>query len=989
MQGKGYIRFFAILLAIVFIGQFLLTYPTSTVERNADSYANNIAAAGGDWQVARAAYLDSMSSVKIAGTKYLKEYTYQDLKKQQLALGLDLKGGMSVVLQVDLEDFVLNMGKKSTDPAFNAALKSASTILQSDGGSDYITVFASEFKKASNGQPLASVFARNEVLASAGIKFDSDDAVVLRALREKANETVKSTYDRLKERIDEFGVTQPNVSLDASRDLIVVELPGVDNPKRALNMLEATAKLEFWDVYRLNDPGIAEALQAADAKAKAMMSGDTSQTKVDTSAAAQAGPIFSNLQVNGQLQFSPAVFGLADKNKTKYISEWLEKPGVKSMFPSDLRFAWSQKPLKAGVTSGDGSIYELYALKSKKGGQGAGLDGSTVTDALVSPDESGRAAVSLKMNTTGARLWGEMTTAAFNDNKKQIAVVLDDKVVSAPNVNSPILTGDSQITGSYTIEEAQDFARILQIGKLPAKPKPIQVSVVGPSLGQDNINKSLISLGIGLLAIILLMSSYYSTAGVISIIALLVNIFFIVGSLTSYGTVLTLPGIAGIVLTMAAAVDANVIIYERCREELAEGKSLIQSIRDGFWNSYPAIFDANISNLLIAFVMAYFGLGPIKGFAVVLIIGIVSTIFTAVFLVQFLMEEWVNRGNDVKFSQPWSANIFRNIKYDWVGKRKYAYFVSTIIILAGFASYFTRGFELGVDFKGGYSYNVQFASGTDVNAESLRNAMTAKLGGTPIVKAIDTKNSFNIVTSYLVDDNSTEASEKVLAKIHEGVNSISPVSIDDFKKHDATATHITSFSKVGSYVADDIRNSAFLATALSLLLIFIYILVRFNKWQFSLGAVIALFHDVLLVLALFSMLHGILPFSLEIDQAFVAALLTVIGYSMNDTIVVYDRIREFINKYSGKSKAEVINDAINNTLSRTVMTSFITFLSMFILFAFGGSSVRGFAFALVVGIVVGTYSSIFVATPIMVDLTSEDLTDAPKPVEKKTASTNA
>lgn len=989
MQGKGYIRFFAILLAIVFIGQFLLTFPTSKVERDADSYANNAAAAGKDWKTARAAYLDSMSSVKIAGTKYLKEYTYQDLKKQQLALGLDLKGGMSVVLQVDLEDFVKNMSKGSTDPAFLTALKNASTALQQGGGSDYITVFASEFKKASNGQPLASVFARNEVLTSAGIKFDSDDAVVIRALREKANETVKSTYDRLKERIDEFGVTQPNVSLDASRDLIVVELPGVDNPKRALAMLEATAKLEFWDVYRLNDPGIAEALQAADAKAKALMSGDTSQTKVDTSKNAQAGPIFSNLQVNGQLQFSPAVWGLADKNKTKYISEWLEKPAVKASFPSDLRFAWSQKPLKAGVTSGDGSIYELYALKSKKGGQGPGLDGSTVTDAIVSPDEAGRAAVSLKMNTAGARAWGEMTTAAFNDNKKQIAVVLDDKVVSAPNVNSPILTGDSQITGSYTIEEAQDFARILQIGKLPAKPKPIQVSVVGPSLGQDNINKSLISLGVGLLAIILLMSTYYSTAGVISIIALLVNIFFIVGSLTSYGTVLTLPGIAGIVLTMAAAVDANVIIYERCREELAEGKSLIQAIKDGFWHSYPAIFDANISNLLIAFVMAYFGLGPIKGFAVVLIIGIISTIFTAVFLAQYIMEEWVNRGNDVKFSQPWSATMFRNINYDWVGKRKYAYAVSAILIIAGIASYFSRGFELGVDFKGGYSYNIQFAEGTNVSAESLRDAVTAKLGGTPIVKAIDTKNSFNIVTSYLVDDNSSEASDKVMAKIYEGVNTIAPVSLDEFKKHDASGTHVTSFSKVGSYVADDIRNSAFLATALSLLLIFFYITFRFSKWQFSLGAVIALFHDVLLVLALFSMLHGILPFSLEIDQAFVAALLTVIGYSMNDTVVVYDRIREFINKYSGKSKAEVINDAINNTLSRTIMTSFITFLSMFILFAFGGSSVRGFAFALVVGIVVGTYSSIFVATPIMVDLTSENLTDAPKPVEKKAASTNA
>lgn len=989
MQGKGFIRFFAIVLAIVFLGQFLLTFPTSTVERNAHNHASGVAAAGGDYKAARAAYLDSMSTVKIAGTKWLKEYTYQDLKKQQLALGLDLKGGMSVVLQVDLQEFVRTMGNNSKDPAFVSALDKASATLSQGGGSDYISIFAKEFKTASNGQPMASIFSRNESLSN-DIKFDSGDDVVVRVLRQKANETVKSTYDRLKERIDEFGVTQPNVSLDATRDLIVVELPGVDNPKRARNMLSATAKLEFWDVYRLTDPGVFPALQSADAKAKAMMAGDTSSvTTVDTSANAQRGPIFSNLQINGQLAFGPAVLGLADKNKIKYINEWLEKPAVKGFFPSDMVFAWSQKPVKANATDGEGSTYELYALKAKRGGSGsgAGLDGGCVTNASVSPDETGKAAVSLKMNTTGARIWGEMTTAAFNDKKKQIAVVLDDKVVSAPNVNSPILSGDSQITGNYTIEEAQDFARILQIGKLPAKTKIIQESVVGPSLGQDNINKSLISLGLGLLAIIFLMSTYYSSAGVLAIVGLIVNIFFIIGSLTSYGTVLTLPGIAGIVLTMASAVDANVIIYERCREELAEGKKLLEAVRDGFKHSYPAIFDANISNLLIAFVMAYFGLGPIKGFAVVLIIGIVSTLFTAVFLVQYLMEWWMNRGNNVSFSQRWSSNILRNVNYDWVGKRKYAYIVSSLVIALGIGSYFTRGFELGVDFKGGYSYNVQFAENSNVSVEALRNAIEANLssGGVPIVKAIDTKNSFNIVTSYMIDDNSSEASEKVTAKIHEAINSLTPVSLDEFKKHDFGGTHITSFSKVGSYVADDIRNSAFKATALSLLLIFLYITFRFSKWQFSLGAVIALFHDVLLVLALFSMLHGVLPFSLEIDQAFVAALLTVIGYSMNDTVVVYDRIREFINKYSGKSKAEVINDAINNTLSRTVMTSFITFLSMFILFAFGGSSVRGFAFALVVGIVVGTYSSIFVATPIMVDLTSENLTDAPNPVQKKTA----
>ncbi len=979
MQGKGFIRFFAIVLAVVFLLQFLLTFPTNRVDSNAHNYAQGIAN-GNDavYKVERARYLDSMSSEVLFSIPLLKTYTYQDLKKQQLALGLDLKGGMSVVMQVDLQDFINSLGKKAPDAAFQTALKNAGERLK-NGGTDYVTLFAEEFKKA-GGQSLAAIFSRNEALSSR-IKFDTPDDVVVRILRENATETVKTTYDRLKERIDEFGVTQPNVSLDAARDLIVVELPGVDNPKRARNLLSATAALEFWDVYRVIDPGVVAGLQMADAKAKMLMSNDTSSVvKVDSS---NMGPILSNMSLNSTGQMGLAVIGTAEKNKINLINSYLQNPAVKSLFPRDLVFSWSEKAQK-GADGKIGNTYELYALKNKKSGEGASLSGDCVTDASVNTDPvSGQVAVSLKMNSEGARKWGEMTTAAAKDNNREVAVVLDEKVVSAPRVNDAILTGDSQISGSYTLEEGQDFARILKIGRLPAKTQIIQESVVGPSLGQDNINKSLISLGLGLLAIIVLMSTYYSTAGIISVVALLVNIFFIMGALTSYGTVLTLPGIAGIVLTMASAVDANVIIYERCREELAEGKSIAQAIKDGFYNSYSAIFDANISNLLIAFVMAYFGLGPIKGFAVVLIVGIIFTLFTAVFLCHLMMEYWFEKGNKIEFSKPWSSNLLTNVKYDWVGKRKIAYAASALFILAGVASYFVRGFELGVDFKGGYSYNVQFAE--NVNDQALRSILDQKFGSNTIVKAIDTKNSYNIVTPYLIDDNTTEATEKVIEKLFEGVKEVAPgVTLEDFRKQDNPGkTHISAFSKVGSYVADDIRNSSFKAIALSLLLIFIYVAFRFNKWQFSAGAVLALFHDVLLVMAFFTLFHGILPFSMEIDQAFVAAILTVIGYSMNDTIVVYDRIREYIHKYTGMSKAEVINDAINNTLSRTMMTSFITFLSMFILFAFGGSSVRGFAFALLIGIVVGTYSSIFVATPIMVDLTDENLTDAPQPVVAK------
>jgi SecD/SecF fusion protein len=979
MQGKGLIRFFAILVAIVFLGQFLLTFKTNKVESDAHNFATAIAN-GNDaaYKISRAKYLDSVSSEVVFGIPYIKDYTYQDLKKQQIALGLDLKGGMSVVLQVDLQDFVKQMGKNSSDAAFQTALKAAAERLK-QGGTDYISTFAEEFKKA-GGQSLATIFSRNEILANR-IKFDTPDAAVVSILRADANETVKSTYDRLKDRIDEFGVTQPNVSLDAARDLIVVELPGVDNPKRARELLVATAALEFWDVYRISDPAIG-ALQNADAKAKMLMANDTSATiKLDS----VAGPIFSNLQINAQGQLGTAVIGVAEKNKKEIISQWLNNPEVKELFPPDMKFAWSQKPNKNLTTDKSSPLYELYALKAERGGEGPSLNGDVVTEARVETDpQSGEPGVQLRMNEVGAKKWGQLTSIAAKDNNREVAVVLDGSVVSAPRVNDAILTGVSSITGDYNVEEAQDFARILQIGRLPAKPMIIQESVVGPSLGQENINKSFISLGIGLLAIILLMCTYYSTAGIISIVALLVNLLFILGCLASYGTVLTLPGIAGIVLTMAAAVDANVIIYERVREELAHGKDVMQAIKDGFYNSYPAIFDANISNLLIALVMFYFGLGPIKGFAIVLIIGILCTLFTAVLLCQLIMEYW-GKDHKIEFSKPWSLNLLTGIKYDWVGKRKIAYIASTIFILAGVASFFTRGFQLGVDFQGGYSYNIEFAENIDL--ENFKTKLAGKVGEGAIVKAIDTKNTYNVITAFNINDNSKEASDVVTAKIFEAIKEVSPsASLEEFKKQDnAGKTHVSSFSKVGSYVADDIRNSAGKALGLSLLLIFLYIAFRFNKWQFSVGAIIALFHDVLLVMAFFTLFHGILPFSMEIDQAFIAAILTVVGYSMNDTVIVYDRIREFIHQYTGKSKGEVINDAINNTLSRTLMTSFITLLSITILFVLGGSSVRGFAFALLIGIVVGTYSSIFVATPIMMDLTSDNLTDAPKAVEAKKA----
>lgn len=521
--------------------------------------------------------------------------------------------------------------------------------------------------------------------------------------------------------------------------------------------------------------------------------------------------------------------------------------------------------------------------------------------------------------------------------------------------------------------EATDLANILQVGKLPARTQIIQESLVGPSLGHENIQRSLTSVGLAFALLLAFMVLYYVGGGIVSIIALFTNLFFIIGALASYGTVLTLPGIAGIVLTMGMAVDANVIIYERIREELRHGKTLGMAVKDGFQQSYSAIIDANVTTLLTALVLSYFGLGPIKGFAIVLIIGILFTLFTAVLLSRLMVEYWIGKDRPMSFASNWSKNILANVDINWISLRKYGYMFSAALILAGAISFFTRGFELGVDLKGGYSYNIQFAEGTNVDSDILRKELGDQFGGTPVVKAVDTRNTFNVTTSYLVDDNSEDAPVKVMDKLFAGVNAISGGNLDEtaFKATSGDGTHIISSSKVGPTIAEDIKDSSLYSTMFALLLIFLYLFIRFNKWQFSLGAVIALLHDVLATLSIFTLFHGILPFSMEVDQAFVAAILTVIGYSVNDTVIVFDRIREFLGAYTGKTKEDVFNLAINNTLSRTIITSGTTLLVVLALFLFGGASIKGFAFALLFGVLFGTYSSVFIASALVVDLTKE------------------
>ncbi len=1014
MQGKGVIKFFLWVLAIVCFIQYMYWLPTRKIEKAADRHGQEVAAkisnpdeAQAAARTARTEYLDSMSDESVLSIPYIADYTYQDLKSRQLALGLDLKGGLSEVLQVNLKEFIRTLSKDSKDPTFINALDKAESELSS-AQSDFVTLFGNAWAENSDGKSMAQIFARNPVLQEE-VKFNTSDEEVLRVLREKADETVDLTFKRLKDRIDRLGVTQPNVTLDKARDLIFVELPGVDNPERAKNYLQASAKLEFWEVFRLNQ-NIFNTFYSIDKKLK-NSEGDTTsvvdetQVKtieryepqyddfgnivdsilvIDTIGAeedpfANAGPLLSKLTINGQggqLQYPLYVVGIADKNKRDAINEILQRKEFKSMFPKDIKFLWDYKPFTNYSTGEKTNQYLLNAIRIPRGGGKAPLEGDHVVRATSQPDPTtGKVAVTLYMDQEGARIWGKMTSEAFADNSRSIAIVLDDGVVSAPSVNGPITGGVSEISGNFSIQEGQDLANILEIGKLPAQTEIIQESIVGPSLGAENIRSSFISLVIGFLLVLVFMVLYYAVGGFISILCLFANLFFIFGTLSSFGTVLTLPGIAGIVLTIGMAVDANVIIFERIREELRSGKGMKQAISEGFQASYSAIIDANVTTFLTAAILAYFGLGPIKGFAVVLMVGVVSSILTAVLMGRLLIDYWMEKGWKMSFWNDWSKNVLANVNIDWIGRRKTTYTISAVAIILSLAAIFVRGFDLGVDFKGGYSYTVEFDPSVEVGADDIRSQLSQVLTSAPVVKAVSTQNVYNIVTDENITDNTTTGQDKVTHLIFDGLKNISGVteSYDQFSNASHVGTHINAISKVGPTIADDIKKSSLEAGIFALLMIFFYIFIRFNKWQYSLGAVAALFHDTIIVLGIFAAFWGIFPFSMEIDQAFIAAILTVIGYSINDTVIVFDRIREYLGIYVNKSKTDVFNLAINSTLSRTLITSMTTLFVVFVLFAFGGSSIKGFAFAILIGILVGTYSSIFIASPIVHDLSEDDM----------------
>ncbi|MBK8443486.1 MAG: protein translocase subunit SecDF [Sphingobacteriales bacterium] len=996
MQGKGLIRAFTILLLLICLYQLSFTFFANRWDKKADSYAVTFDSdkESAAYKNARRAYIDSIQNLKVINLGFT-DFTYKQVKEQQLNLGLELQGGMNVVLQASLDDLIKSMANNSKDPNFLAALQNAKTR-QTDAQEDYVTLFGQEYAKlVPGGNGLAPIFSASSQYQSR-IPFNATDAQVLEVIRGESDQAVQRTYEVIKARIDRFGVAQPNVNLQPATGRIVVELPGVDDPERVRKLLQATAKLEFWETYEqsndmmkwLNDANdVLKKKSPADSKSTAAATdstntataaadssaavGDSTSLVMNDDSAATAQP--DSTKSREQLRkenpfyavFQPSnqvgpVIGFVVQKDTAALNKYLSDVDVKNIFPKNLKFLYGNKPQV--VTNEDGnpssSIYPIYAIKSPSVEFQPRLDGGYIVDSRHDFDINNDVVVNMQMNPEGANIWKKMTGENVG---KFIAIALDDQIYSAPTVNQEIAGGNSQISGGFDLKEAEDLANILKVGKLPAPARIVEEAVVGPSLGEKSISAGLWSLMAAFLAIMVFMLAYYNNSGWVANVALLLNLFIIVGVLASLGATLTLPGMAGIVLTIGMAVDANVLIFERIREELAQGIPLRKAVIDGYTKSYAPIIDSNLTTLISAVVMLIFGLGPIKGFATILTIGIFSSLFTAVLLARYINEWAVNKNWNLKFSFPWSEPKSRNYKF--LQNRKLAYTISIALIVVGAISMVVRGFDLGVDLRGGRTFVVQFDKAMDT--DQVAGALQAQFEKAPLVRTYGSNNQFKITTDYKIASDNPETDTEVEQKLYEGVKGLyahAPTFGDFHSKYKLSS------QKVGPTIADDISQSAWVASILAAIGIFLYIFLRFRKWQFGLAAVLCMVHDALVILSLFSLLPGIMPFSMEIDQTFIAAILTILGYSVNDTVIVFDRIREYVKKYPKRDKMQLMNDAINTTLSRTIITSLVTFMVVFILFLFGGDTLKGFSFALMVGIVLGTLSSIFVAAPIVYDL---------------------
>lgn len=1001
MQNKGLIRGFAILFGLVCIYQLSYTYLTYTKEKEAETYAQQQFPEAGDSklrEVAQKDYLDSIGKEPIfAGISYDKA------KEWELNKGLDLKGGINVILQISVKDILKGLTNGSKDPAFNQALLATDEV-QKNSQNTYLEDFFTEFEKIPDAQ-LASpdIFANRDMQGL--IEFGDSNEKVKPILKTKIDESVTSAFEVLRKRIDKFGVTQPNIQRLGESGRILVELPGAKDVDRVKKLLQSTAQLEFWDVEGSQELGaflqsanqlLKKELDAKNVKdevkeniEKVVDSVQTDSTATDADAAIEdlladaedSTDIAAQVNPINDLVSFPSVPGalLSVKLKdTATFGEYIRRADVRALLPQSLRFtkfAWS-KPKK------DAEQVDLYALKGNRESKPE-LSGGVITDAAQTYDQLNNVIVTMQMDGKGAKKWEEMTGRAFTQ-RSQIAIVLDNIVYSAPGVSSgPIGGGRSEISGDFDIAEGQDLANVLRAGKLPASADIIQSEVVGPSLGQEAIDSGIMSFAIALVLILIWMIFYYGKAGAFADVALVVNILFIFGVLAGLRAVLTLPGIAGIVLTIGMSVDANVLIFERIREELAKGKSQADSIKDGFKNALSSILDANITTGLTGLILLAFGTGPIKGFATTLLIGILTSLFTAIFVTRLFIDGYGKNGKELAFSTPATKNLFKNINIDFLGKRKIAYAISGIIIVAGLGSLYTQGLDEGVDFVGGRTYTVRFAN--DVVPTTVEKDLIAKFGSAE-AKTLGAENQLKITTKYKVNETGQEVDTEIATNLFEALKSYLPDGLTYKEFSDGgedKQVGIMSSMKVGPTIADDIKQAAFISVIGSLIVVFLYILLRFRRWQFSLGAVAAVFHDVLVVLGIFSLTYKFMPFNMEIDQAFIAAILTVIGYSLNDTVVVFDRIREFFAEHTSWPLAKNVNGALNSTLSRTLNTSLTTLLVLIAIFIFA-VPLRGFMLSLIIGVLVGTYSSLFIATPVMYDTVSKVGLKEKKKVEEVT-----
>ncbi len=987
MQNKGLIKLFAILFGLVSLYQLSFTWIAGGVENDAKEYALANAEENDGRALAKfeRKYLDSVANVAVFD-KFGLSFSYNDIKDKEINLGLDLKGGINATLQVSVKDILIGLSNNSKNEAFIKALQEASAA-QKNSTEPYLELFFQAFEKISNGTSKLNapdIFGNKSLREK--INFQKTDEETKQALQEEISSSINTAFEVLRSRIDKFGVTQPNIQRIGNSGRILIELPGAKDIERVKKLLQSTAELQFWEVYTNQE--VAQFLYAANAKVTELFkeenvtvadSKDEAASEIedllgevqDSTETAQTNSLFNVLYPRiprNQNEISSTI-GSASVIDTAKVNAYLSLEEVKALLPANLKhvkFLWDAKPIK------DTEVINLYAIKSNRKDE-APIQGDVIINASQEYDQLGTSPeVSMTMNSRGSKLWAKMTSENVGNF---VAVVLDDYVYTAPRVNTAITGGRTSISGNFSVLEAQDLANVLKAGKLPAAAHIIQSEIVGPSLGQEAIDSGIESFVLALILVLIWMVFYYGKAGLFANVALVVNILFIFGILSAFGAVLTLPGIAGIVLTIGMSVDANVLIFERIKEELAKGKALKEGISDGFNNALSSILDANITTLLTGFILFVFGTGPVKGFASTLMIGIATSLFTAIFITRILIDAYSGKGQTLTFNTGITKQWFTKINIDFLKKRKMSYAISAVILALGIGSLLTNGLNYGVDFVGGRSYVVRFdqvVNSTEV-AESLKKVFESS----PEVKTYGASNQLKITTKYRIDEEGQQVDEQVQTALFEGVKAFLPegTTLDEFNGgFDGQKIGVFNAIKVEPTIADDIKSAAQWAIIGSLLIVFLYILMRFKKWQYSLGAVIAVFHDVLIVLSLFSIAYKVMPFDMEIGQSFIAAILTVVGYSLNDTVVIFDRIREFTKLHEKWKYSDVVNSALSSTLGRTINTSLTTLIVLLAIFIFGGDSIRGFMFALIVGVLVGTYSSLFIASPIMYD-TSEKLKD--------------